>query len=216
MRRVSAILLAAGESRRMGDVNKLTLPVGGVPLLRHMVSRLLDSELHEIVVVTGHEQETARTLLQGLPVTLVSNARYREAQMTSVYRGMEALSEPCDGVMVALSDQPLLEVADLNRLLHAFLEQCPTTVLVPVYQGRRGNPIVLAYQHRDAILGGERNLGCRRLIEKNPELVTTLEMDNDHVVFDLDTPSDYRRLMRRLEPDKVAATETRTATLPFP
>ena len=211
MRRVSAILLAAGESRRMGDVNKLTLPVGGVPLLRHTVTRLLDSELHEIAMVTGHEQAAARALLEGLPVTLVSNPCYPEGQMTSVYCGMQALSEPCDGVMVCLSDQPLLEVRDINRLIQAFLEPCPTSVLVPVYQGRRGNPIILAYQHRDVILAGERNLGCRRLIEKNPELVTTLEMDNDHVVFDLDTPSDYQRLMRRLASNKLAATETRAA-----
>ena len=189
MRRISAILLAAGESLRMGDVNKLTLAVGGAPLLRHMVTRLLDSELHEIVVVTGHEQETARTLLQGLPVTLVSNARYREGQMTSVYRGMEALSEPCDGVMGCpvrsavtgcRGSQPAA-----TRLSGAVSDDGAGARLP---SGRGEIPSSLAYQHRDAILGGERNLGCRRLIEKNPELVTTLEMGNDHVVFDLDTP----------------------------
>jgi molybdenum cofactor cytidylyltransferase len=207
MKRVSAILLAAGESRRMGDLNKLTLPVAGVPLLRHMVTRLLDSKLYEIVVVTGHEQATARALLQGFPITLVSNARYLEGQMTSVYCGMQALSEPCDGVMVCLSDQPLLEAADINRLVSAFLERCPTSVLVPVFQGQRGNPRVLAYQHRDAVLAGAGSLSCKRLIDKNPQLVTTLEMDNDHVVFDIDTPTDYQRLMRRLASDKLANTE---------
>jgi molybdenum cofactor cytidylyltransferase len=208
MKRVSAILLAAGESCRMGEVNKLTLPVRGVPLLRHMVCTLLESELHEIVVVTGHQPETARALLQGLAVSLVDNHRYREGQMTSVYCGMQALREPCAGVMVCLSDQPLLSGGDINRLIHTFLEQCPTSVLVPVYRGRRGNPIILAHAHREAILAGERNLGCRRLIEKNPDLVTPFEWDNDHVVFDLDTPSDYQRLVHRLAPDELAATET--------
>lgn len=207
MKRVSAILLAAGESCRMGNVNKLTLPVQGVPLLRHMVCTLLESELREIVVVTGHQPETARDLLRGLPVSLVNNHRYQEGQMTSVYCGMEALREPCAGVMVCLSDQPLLDGGDIKRLIHGFMERCPTSVLVPVYRGRRGNPIVLAYTHREAILAGERNLGCRRLIEKNPDLVTPLEWNNDHVVFDLDTPSDYQRLVHRLAPDTLAATE---------
>lgn len=208
---VSAILLAAGESRRMGDVNKLTLPVRGVPLLRHMAGTLLGSDLHEVVVVTGHAQQTARKLLQGLPVMVVNNVRYREGQMTSVHRGLEALQAHCTGVMVCLSDQPLLLIEDLNRLIHTFLEQCPSRVLVPVFEGRRGNPIILADQHRDAIVAGERNLGCKRLIEKNPDLVSTLEMETDHVVFDLDTLSDYRRLERRLAAGSVAGVEPRTA-----
>ncbi len=211
MRRVSAILLAAGESRRMGDVNKLTLPVRGVPLLRHMATTLLGSDLHEVVGVTGYEQQTADRLVQGLPVRLVSNPHFSEGQMTSVHRGLGALQAQCDGVMVCLSDQPLLEVADINRLIQVFLEQCPTGVLVPVFHGQRGNPIILAYEHREAILAGQRNLGCKRLIERNPELVSTLEMETDHVVFDLDTPSDYRRLEQRLAAGHITGAETGTA-----
>jgi molybdenum cofactor cytidylyltransferase len=69
---------------------------------------------------------------------------------------------------------------------------------VPTYRGARGNPIVLAHDHRQRILAGERNLGCKRLIENNPDLVTALEMANDHVVFDLDTEQAYRQLQHRL------------------
>jgi molybdenum cofactor cytidylyltransferase len=211
MNGVGAILLAAGESRRMGALNKLTLPVAGVPLLRHTASTLLNSHLDEIVVVVGHEQQTARVLLGDLPLRLVDNARYPEGQMASVYCGMQALSGTCDGVMVCLSDQPLLSVADINRLVRVFLHRCPTSVLVPTWQGRRGNPVILAHEHRDAILNGSRNLGCRRLIEDNPDLVTPLEMDNDHVVFDLDTPADYQRLLQRLESRAASDAETRAA-----
>ena len=149
------------------------------------------------MVVVGHERQTAEDLLQGLPLRLVYNDNYRDGQMTSVHSGMAALQQACDAVLVCLADLPLLEVADLQRLTAAFAN-CPTSVMVPTYQGARGNPIVLAYAHRQSILAGDRNLGCRRLIEKNPEMVTALEMDNDHVVFDLDTPDAYRRLQRRL------------------
>jgi molybdenum cofactor cytidylyltransferase len=195
--RFSAILLAAGESRRMGEVNKLTLPVAGQPLLRRTARTLLRAGLQEIVVVLGHQRDIAESLLQGLPLHVVYNADYRAGQMTSVHCGMAAMQQACDAVLVCLADLPLLEVADLRRLADAFVD-CPTSVLVPTHRGVRGNPIVLDYAHREQILAGDRNLGCRRLVEKHPELVTALEMDTDHLVFDLDTPEAYLALQRRL------------------
>lgn len=197
MMRFSAILLAAGESRRMGEVNKLTLPVAGEPLLRRTARTLLRAGLQEVVVVLGHQRHVSEPLLRDLPLCIVYNDNYREGQMTSVHRGLAAMQQACDAVLVCLADQPLLEVADLQRLTAAFVD-CPTSVLVPTFQGARGNPIVLAYEHREQILAGDRNLGCRRLVEKHPELVTALEMDTDHLVFDLDTPEAYERLQRRL------------------
>ena len=133
-----------------------------------------------------------------LPLNVVINPHYREGQMTSVHAGLAALSHPCDGVMVCLSDQPLLEPVDINQLIAAFDARQRGSVLVPTHGGRRGNPIVLAYAHREAILSGNRNLGCKRFIEKNPELVETFEMETDHVLFDLDTPGAYRELLKRL------------------
>jgi molybdenum cofactor cytidylyltransferase len=208
--KVSAILLAAGESRRMGTVNKLALDVGGVPLLRRTAMALLSANLEEIVVVLGHQADTARALLEGLPLRLVENPDYTHGQMTSVYQGMQVLHRPCDGVMICLSDQPLIETVDINTLIRAFTEECPRSVLVPTYQGRRGNPIVLAWRHRETILAGDRNLGCKRLLEKHPALVWPYPMDNDHCVFDLDTAEDYERLCAKpgIYPRDLTASET--------
>jgi molybdenum cofactor cytidylyltransferase len=194
---VSAILLAAGESRRMGAINKLTLAVDGEPLLRRTVRMLSASRLAELVVVLGHQAQAAQALLQGLDAHTVVNADYREGQMSSVHCGLAALARPCDGVMICLCDQPLLSTQDIDFLIDAYAQR-GGAIIVPTYQGRRGNPIVLSYAHREQILGGGRNLGCKHLIERNPELVTTVEMDNDHVVFDLDAPEDYQRLQSRL------------------
>lgn len=196
--KVSAILLAAGESRRMGDINKITLDVAGIPLLRRTAMTLLKASLTELVVVLGHQADQARSVLEGLPLRTVENPDYAQGQMTSVYLGMQSLQQRCDGVMICLSDQPLLETADVDMLIRAYVEQCPRSVLVPTYQGRRGNPILLAWQHRETILAGERNLGCKRLIENNPSLVWPFAMGNDHCVFDLDTPEDYARLLHRI------------------
>lgn len=206
---VSAVLLAAGLSQRMGERNKLALDIAGEPLLRRTARTLLGSSLDEVVVVLGHEAGSARSLLTGLPVRVVENPHYREGQMTSVHCGLQALHKDCRGVMICLSDQPLLQSSDIDRLVDAFLNECSKSVLVPTHQGQRGNPIVLDFSHRDAILSGDRNLGCKRLIAKNPELVWPLPMDNNHCVFDLDTPEDYARLNRR-----IGTTQQTSAALP--
>ncbi|MGB5833777.1 MAG: hypothetical protein WBG92_17535 [Thiohalocapsa sp.] len=96
-----------------------------------------------------------------------------------------------------LSDQPLLETADIDRLADAFSNLCPRSALVPTWRGRRGNPIVLAWSHRAEILAGGRNLGCKRLIQTNRELVWPFEMQNDHCVFDVDSTQDDQRLRFR-------------------
>ena len=197
MTSVSGVLLAAGESRRMGEVNKLALPVAGQPLLRRTALLLMKLPLRELIVVTGHDAGTTHSLLAGLPVQTVHNAHFRDGQMSSVHAGLGALRVSSDAVLVCLADLPLLELDDLQRLIGAYREG-ETSVLVPMHRGQRGNPILLANQQREQILAGNRNLGCKRLIQNNPDMVTAVEMDNDHTVFDLDTPAAYCRLQARL------------------
>lgn len=179
----------------MGAANKLLLPVGEVPLVRHVTQTLMASEVVELVVVLGHEAKQVEAALGGLEVKAVYNEHYMEGQMTSVYAGMEALTRECDGVMVCLSDQPLLTVEDINTLIRVFSERNGGDVLVPTYRGRRGNPIVVDSDKRRSILNGHRHLGCKHLIKNNPGTVTTVEWDSDHVVVDIDTQEDVLRLM---------------------
>jgi molybdenum cofactor cytidylyltransferase len=168
-------------------------------MLLHRTARvLLSSNLNEVVVVAGHEADKARFILNSLPVHIVYNENYTEGQMSSVHKGLSAIQQPCTGVMICLADQPLLEAQDVNVLIDAFLQRTQGSVLVPTFEGKRGNPIILAYEHRAAILAGDGNLGCKRFIEKHPDLVTTIEMPNNHVVVDLDTPEDYAELSSTL------------------
>lgn len=190
--RISAIILAAGESRRMGEINKLQLPIDGVPLLRRCAETLLAAELGELVVVLGHDSANTQVLLEGLPVRTVFNSDYRKGQMTSVHCGLGSLSQNCEGVMIALGDQPALTVSDINYLVDAFFTRDGGEVVIPEYTGERGNPIIISAQCRQQIIAGEFNLGCRRFIENNPELVRTVAMLEPSVVIDLDTPADYR------------------------
>ncbi len=176
----------------MGDANKLHLPIAGVPLLRSSVKTFLAAGLGEIMVVLGHENGKTRDLLEGLPVGTVINEDYATGQMTSVHRGLGALSQPCAGVMVALGDQPALAVSDINFLVDAFFTRDGGEVVIPEYEGKRGNPIVISDRCRQEIITGKYNLGCRRFIENNPELVRSVEMPGPAVIIDLDTPVDYR------------------------
>lgn len=199
MTTVSGILLAAGESRRMGMVNKLMLPVAGEPLVRRTARTLAASRLREVVVVLGQDGAEVGEQLADLPVRVVRNARYRDGQMRSVHCGLEALTETRDGIMIVLADQPLLTDVDINVLIAAFGALGPDSILVPSHAGQRGNPVIVAASHRRAILAEGPGSGCRQFIDRHPELVARLDMTDDHVVFDLDTPQDYERLQQRLE-----------------
>lgn len=194
MKEVSAVLLAAGESQRMGEINKLHLPIDDVPLLRRSAEVLAASKLGELIVVLGHEAQSSRALLTGLPLAIVINEHYRDGQMTSVHAGLNALKSASLGVMIALADQPLITIADINLLIDAFVHHQPESILVPTHKGQRGNPIIIADQYRESILQGKHNLGCKQLIKKNPHLVCTYEMENPHPIVDLDTLADYQKL----------------------
>ena len=191
--RISAILLAAGESRRMGDINKLHMPIDGLPLLRRSVETLLAAELGEIVVVLGHDRANTQALLKGLPVSTVFNNDYKSGQMTSVHCGLGSLVQAFEGVIVALGDQPALTVSDIDQLIDAFFTRDGGEVGIHEYRGNRGNPIIISNGCQQDIVTGKYNFGCRRFIEDNPKLVRTVEMSRPSVMIDLDTPMDYRK-----------------------
>lgn len=188
---IGAILLAAGQSRRMGAKNKLLLDIDGEPMVRHAARMLLDSRAEEVVAVLGHQSAAVGDALAGLPVRIVHNAAFREGQMTSVRCGLDALSDRHAGILVALADQPALTAADMDFLVDAFLSGDRQRVLVPVRGDRRGNPIVLAAHHRDEIAGRDLNFGCRNLIARNPKSVRAIDPPNDRFFSDVDTPDDY-------------------------
>lgn len=193
--RLSAVVLAAGLSRRMGSKNKLLLPFGGAPLVRRVVSTIILLPFVEVVVATGHEAEAVEVALEGLPVRVVRNPSYEEGQMTTVRAALSGLTFSSEGVMVCLGDQPALTTDDLALVAEAFVSS-PAEVLVPTFGGARGNPIVLPRASLETILARGGNFGCRQFVAKNADLVRTFEMPNDHVLVDVDRPEDYAALQQ--------------------
>jgi molybdenum cofactor cytidylyltransferase len=203
---VSAVVLAAGMSTRMGQ-NKLLLNFRDKPLIVHAVDTLLASDIDEVIVVLGHETEKVRDQLErrvGLaskadaqkPVRLVQNPDYQNGLSTSVRTGVEAVSRQANGIMIYLADQPLLEPEDVNRLVAGFAaaKEIDKSIVVPFFRGERGNPVILDASLRDSILGIVGDVGCKGVIKRYPEKVYAIEMENDHVVRDVDDVQAYERL----------------------
>ena len=193
---LSAIILAAGMSTRMGQ-NKLLLSFKGKPLIAHAVDTLLASEVDEIVVVLGLEAEKIRGQLQGKQVRLVQNPDYRDGLSTSVRVGVRAVSPQVEGIMIYLADQPLLEPADLNYIIKTFAlaKQVNKSIVVPLFHGQRGNPVILDSSYREVILEVVGDVGCKRVIKRYPDKVFGVEMETDHVVRDVDNIDDYEEVV---------------------
>lgn len=195
--RIGAILLAAGEGRRMGGVAKSLIRLQGVPLIsRHLVA-LSGAGVDEVVVVTGHARHAVEDQLRSFVVTLAHNEAHADGQQGSVRVGLAALDGAFDAVIVMPADQPLIGASDLTELIGAFKKRPAGHVVVPVVNGERGNPIVLDEQAVARILASGANLGCRHLIERQPELVHVHETANARFVTDLDTVEDVEQLAQR-------------------
>lgn len=194
----SAVVLAAGLSSRMQGQHKLLLPIDGQPAVRRTVSALAAAGPEEIVVVTGFKGRAVMEALDGLPVRFQSNPRYEEGQMTSVAAGVAALGAPCNVVMVCLADQVLLDAADYLELIDAFAAMSHGSILVPVFNGQRGNPVAFSASYAAEVISGHVNPGCRKLIAEHPEEVFVHEAAHDRFTIDMDTPEDYARILARV------------------
>ena len=195
--RIGAVLLAAGEGRRMGGVVKPLIRLQGVPLVTRQLVALSGAGVDEVVVVTGHARAAVEAQLRSFPVTLVHNEAHADGQQRSVRAGLAALNGSFDAVFVVPSDQPLIAADDLTELIGAFKKRPAGHVVVPVVGGQRGNPILLDEVALAQILESGMNLGCRHLIERQPELVHAHETANARFITDLDTLGDVEALARR-------------------
>jgi molybdenum cofactor cytidylyltransferase len=142
---VGAVLLAAGESRRMGGIDKRRLELDGEPLVRRWLRILREAGIGDVVVVLGHRPELVLPLVEGQGATVVINPDHRRGQQSSVLAGLAALPAGIDAAMVALVDLALVDAQDLRALVDAFADRpAGKTALVPFFGGQRGNPVIVS------------------------------------------------------------------------
>ena len=185
---VSALVLAAGRSTRMGPVNKLLVPVGGRAMVRAVVEQLEGSSVRPIVVVTGHEAERVGRALAGTQARLVHNPAYREGLSGSVRAGLAALPESADAAIICLGDMPLVASRHVDKLVAAFDPEEGREICVPVFEGKRGNPVLFARRFFEEMAAIRGDVGARHLIGEYEEHVCEVAMDDRAVLFDVDTP----------------------------
>ena len=192
--KISAILLGAGESKRMG-VDKLSLPWGRKTVLEHCVKTLLRSEVQELVVVLGIRNKRVKNLFQGRKVKVIINPYSNRGMSTSIQRGLQAIHPGCHGVLIALGDQPHLKTRTINVLIHAF-EKRERGIIVPSFQGRRGHPVIFHRRYKKELLDLKGDVGGRSIIERHPEDVGLVPVKSRGVVKDVDTWQDYKNQLR--------------------
>ena len=191
---IACIILAAGQSRRMGAANKLLAEVDGKPMVRWAAEAAIKSLAGPVLVVLGHEADAVRQALSGLDLRFVENPDYAQGIASSVKRGIAALPPDADGALVCLGDMPRITAAQIDRLIAAYNPVEGRALCIPTSRGKRGNPVLIGkrfFAEMQALTG---DVGARPLISQYPELICEVEMDDDAVLLDIDTPQALEKL----------------------
>ncbi len=193
--RISAILLAAGQSRRMAGPNKLLLPLHGLTVLEHQLELLAQLPFLERIVVLGHQAERIQPLLAAHPFRVVLNASFESGMTSSIQAGVAAAAHDAEGFLICLADQISLSPEPLTGLIDHFARHRGAPAIVrPSWQGRFGNPVLFHAAFRDALLAVPEADGCRSLLARHPAAVRLFPSQHGGFYADLDTPGDYAAL----------------------
>lgn len=193
MDKLVAVVLAAGRGRRMGQTKQL-LPWGDSTVVATTLRQALASQADEVVLVTGHDSEAVGRAAEALPVTVVHNPDYDSGEMlSSLQVAVRKLPAGTSAILVMLADQPFIPIPLLNQLIQTFREG-PASIVAPLFEGRRGNPVLIGAAHFDQILALPLGTAPRQLFQENPEAVFLLPVAEKAVIQDLDRPEDYEAL----------------------
>lgn len=195
MAHIAAVILAAGLGTRYraqdaNTVSKVLADLDGRPLVRHVIDEALCSRCAPVVVVTGYAHEAVEAALADADVSLVNNPDYETGLASSLKRGIGRLPVNSQGAIVLLADMPKVSAAIINRLIEVFVSHPGVDAIVPVYNGTRGNPVLLAQALFPAIMQLTGDQGARPILEaaaKN-ERIIYVTMDNEAIATDVDTP----------------------------
>jgi molybdenum cofactor cytidylyltransferase len=198
-RRVAAVVLAAGRSTRMGGPNKMLAEINGQPLVRIAVEQALGSRAHPVIVVTGHQHERVEAALDGLDVRFVHNPDFAAGLSTSVKAGIAAVPDDVDGAIVCLGDMPQVNALLIDKLIAAFDPEKGALVVVPVIDGKRGNPVVWSRRFFPELATLEGDTGARNLIAGVAEAVTEVPLSGTAALVDVDTPEALAAVRAEIE-----------------
>lgn len=198
--RVDAIVLAAGESRRMGTPKAL-LDLGGETFLERILHALRRAPLNSITVVLGAEADriARQCRLEAPRLRCVTNKLYRRGQLSSLQVALGRLDPTeVDGFLMTLVDHPLVTSCTIRALIRQ-LGKKPGSIIVPVYRQRRGHPVLFASCYRSELLATPVEEGARAVVHRHRDRVVEWHSKDPGVVQDIDTPELYREALASLK-----------------
>jgi molybdenum cofactor cytidylyltransferase len=191
-RRITAIVLAAGLSTRMGRPKQL-LPWGDTTVLGQTIDNLQRSHINEVVVVSGYQTQQVASVASQLGVQTFFNELYASGGLiSSVQTALRLLPDNREAILVMLADQPMVETETIDRLVKAWSEN-KGELLAPVIKGRRGNPVLIGRRYFAELLSLPAGSAPRELINRHSEQLKLVEVESDSILRDLDEIEDYER-----------------------
>ena len=190
MHGVSALLLAAGQSRRMGAFKPL-LPFGDQTVVEFCITNLRTAGINQIVVVVGHRADEIKKRLQSANVSFALNSDPDSEMSVSIARGVELISEDAKALLIGLVDHPAVPTDTIKQII----DEWQTGALVqPEYNGRGGHPVLIDLKYREDLLHLDPQKGLRAIFDAHRNQVRRLSVNSPYVARDIDTWEDYQRL----------------------
>ena len=192
-----AMILAAGESKRMGKP-KLLLPFGEKTIIETIVETVVSSEVEKTLIILGSEQEKIEEKIKNYPVKIVYNRDFQSGMLSSVQYGFKALPEETRAVLVVLGDQPKISEAVINKLVDAY-KSSGKGIVLPVYNTERGHPVLIDVKYREEVENLNPEVGLRGTVYNHPEDILEVEVETTSIFQDIDDESDYKRELKNNE-----------------
>ena len=190
-KRIAAIVLAAGQSRRMGQENKLLMEFNHKSVIKTVVGNLVDSNVKHVFVATGHDEDRVVDELAEFEVTMTRNPDYKSGLSTSLRTSLTQVPADYDGVLICLGDMPFVTSDHVNELIDAFNPQAEHNICVPTYRGKRGNPVLWDRKYFQEMMEVRGDVGAKHMIGDYEEFVIEVETRSPGVLTDLDTPQAF-------------------------
>ena len=186
--KIAAIVLAAGQSRRMGPVNKLLMEIEGVPMVDRVLLAIQAAGVEKTIVETGFESDRIEERLSGYDVEFVWNENFEAGMGSSLAVGAAALAENrFDGILVCLGDLPYLKKDSIGKVIDAFKKAKGEKIVAPCFEGKRGHPVIFPSHYKKPLEGLQGDAGARALIQQEAQNLLELDLSEEGTIRDIDT-----------------------------
>ncbi len=193
-----AIILAGGESKRMGEP-KMLLPFGVKTIIEAVAESVVSSEVEGSLIVLGAEKQRIEEKIKDYGIKSVFNPDFQSGMLSSVQCGFKAVPEGTRAVLVVLGDQPRISSSIINQLIEAF-NKTGKGIVLPVFEGERGHPVIIDMKYREEVENVSPEIGLRGTVYSHPEDILEVEVDAPSILGDIDDETDYKRELKDEEP----------------